>query len=32
MTKFNAEREADITKAIEYLKRTLGVKKFEDYK
>ena len=26
MTKFNAEREADITRAIKYLKRTLGVK------
>jgi hypothetical protein len=27
MTKFNAERDANITRAIEYLKRTLGVKK-----
>jgi hypothetical protein len=27
MTKFNAEREADIARAIEYLERTPGVKK-----
>jgi hypothetical protein len=27
MTKFNAEREADIARAIEYLEQTLGVKK-----
>jgi hypothetical protein len=26
MTKFNAEREADIARAIEYLERTLSVK------
>jgi hypothetical protein len=26
MTKFNAEREADIARAIEYLERTPGVK------
>ena len=27
MTKFNAEREANIIRAIKYLKQTLGVKK-----
>jgi hypothetical protein len=27
MTKFNAEREADITKAIKYYNKTLSVKK-----
>jgi hypothetical protein len=27
MTKFNTKKEADIARAIKYLKRTLGIKK-----